>query len=131
MKTMSIKDYEKVLDMLENDKKAFEKLTKSEKFEISHDACAMKIAAATNIFNLKYLPKEQRQNKKYMCEMINDVNPLAMAYCDNKWFQNANFVKFLKNAAAKQAKIYNNPKINTLYTKLIDHQIQKSTNLEK
>ena len=52
---MSTKRYEEVLDLLENDGNAFEKLSDSEVVEISRDGYAMAIAAATNINNLQYL----------------------------------------------------------------------------
>lgn len=73
---MSTERYEEVLDSLETDANAFDKLTKGEKQEIRRDGYAMTIAAATNINNLRFMSKALKQDKTFMCGLIKEVNPL-------------------------------------------------------
>mgnify|MGYP004659608899 CR=1 FL=1 len=125
---MSTKRYEEVLDMLETDKKAIEKLSSSERQEIIRDGYAMKIAAATDITNLRHLPKVLRQDKSFMCSIIKDF-PLAMSYCYKTWFQNKNFVEFVKDVTNAEAKKYNSPEMKELYNELVNIQAQKAKNI--
>lgn len=123
---MSTKRYEEVLDLLENDENAFEKLSDSEVIEISRDGYAMTIAAATNINNLQYLSTQLKQDKGYMYNLIKDVNPLAMVYCYKSWFNNKHFVENVRNVALEDAKRYNSHELERLYNDLIDQQVIKA-----
>ncbi len=127
---MSTERYEEVLDSLETDANAFDKLTKGEKQEIRRDGYAMTIAAATNINNLRFMSKALKQDKTFMCGLIKEVNPLAMTYCYKTWFQNKNFVEFVRESAREDAKKYNSARMEKLYNELIDQQIQKSNPME-
>lgn len=126
---MSTKRYDEVLDMLEMDKKAIKKLTKAERQEIIRDGSAMNIAAATNIKNLKYLSTQLRKDRTFMCNLIQNINPLAMCYCYKSWFLKKEFVEFVRDAANAEAKKYNSPEMKELYNELVNIQVQKAKNI--
>ncbi len=121
---MSTQRYEQVLDLLENDKNAFKKLTPGEKREISRDSYAMKIAIATDVRNMENLAHYLRHNKDYMKDIIREINPSAMCYCSKTWFQNRYFVEFCKSAINEHSK--GNKEIQNLYNDLLNMQIQKA-----
>lgn len=118
--------YGEILNNLENDKNAFNKLTASEKREISKDRWAMKIAADKDIRNLRHLNPQLKKDPNYMFNLIKTVNPLACAYCNKRLFKNKKFVEATKRIADNDAKKYNSPKLKTLYNKLVSHQVKKS-----
>lgn len=122
---MSTQRYEQVLDLLEKDKNAFKKLSPSEKREISRDGYAMSLAAAKDVNNLKYVSRKLRQDKAFMVGCIHE-NPLAMTYCYKTWFQNKQFVGFLREIAIAEGEKYNSAEIKFLYDQLIDRHIQQS-----
>ena len=128
---MSTKRYDEVLDLLETNANAMEELTEGEKQEIIHDGYAMAIAAATNVKNLQYLPKQLRQDKTFMRGLIKDVNPLAMTYCYKSWFQNKNFVDFVRDVTTSESKRYNSQELMRMYNDLIDRQVQKSKQISE
>lgn len=53
-----------------------------------------------------------------------------MTYCYKTWFQNKNFVEFVRESAREDAKKYNSARMEKLYNELIDQQIQKSNPME-
>lgn len=129
---MSTKRYDEVLDLLETNANAMEELTEGEKQEIFHDGYAMAIAAATNVKNLQYLPKQLRQDKTFMRGLIKDVNPLAMAYCYKSWFKNSNFVDFVREAAKRDCQFrQNGQELMQRYNQLIDMQVQKANQISE
>lgn len=123
---MSIERYEKVLDMLENDKNAFSRLSKSEQLEIRKDGYAMELAAKGNITNLQHLSRNLRYDQTYMRNLIRDVNSLAMCYCPKTWFRDKYFVEFLKQTTANEAKNCRSSKLRNLYSTLIEINVQKA-----
>lgn len=123
---ISLERYEEILNSLENDKHAFRKMTASERREISKDRWAMKIAANTDIRNLRHLNWRLRKDPNYMFNLTNSVNPLACAYCNKKLFANKKFVAAIKRVADNDAKKYNSPKLKSLYNRLVSHQVKKS-----
>lgn len=129
---MSTERYEEVLDLLENDGNAFEKLSDSEVVEISRDGYAMAIAAATNINNLQYLSTQLKQDKGYMYNLIKDVNPLAMTYCYKSWFKDGNFVDFVREAAKRDCQSRQNGQVlMQKYNQLIYMQVQKANQISE
>lgn len=125
---MSTKRYDEVLDMLETDKKAIEKLSSSERQEIVRNGEAMNIAAATNIKNLKYLSTQLRKDRTFMCNLIQNINPLAMCYCYKSWFLKKEFVEFVKDVTNAEAEKYTSPKLKKCYDHIINQLINKARN---
>lgn len=121
---MSTKRYEQVLDLLENDKNAFKKLTQGEKREISRDSYAMKIAIATDVRNMENLAHYLRHNKDYMKDIIRGINPSAMAYCSKSWFLDRYFVEFCKSATKEFSR--GNKEVQGCYNDLLNMQIKKA-----
>lgn len=130
---MKMERYEQILDNLENDKNALKKLSKKERNEISSDPYAMKIAAATNVENLKFLSEKWRKNPKYIHNVSKTVNPLAFVYGDKNLMSDEKYVAAIKKIASDDAKIYGDKMLESLYKELINKQMQKaiSNNVQK
>lgn len=128
MEIMTTAVFEKIKKQLKTDKDAIKKLPDYEREQIIRNGEAMNIAAATDIKNLKYLSTQLKQDRTFMCNLIQNINPLAMCYCYKSWFLKKEFVEFVKDVTNAEAKKFNSPELKKCYDYIINQQINKARN---